>query len=177
MHRASILPLVFLFAATYGVAQSVVSNMTLTNHRVVGNDCPVDMQASHSSGLPVSMNVGPQAATPRGLYQQIHLTMNNLASHEIVSAQITAHGYSNKQKMRELASASQGPDLSKSMDLVLDVKGKGHASSDLSFHHFTAVSFIDVNSITYADGSMWRAPSAGACRVIPDGVMLVSSMR
>jgi hypothetical protein len=177
MHRASTLPLVLLFAATCCTAQNAISNMSLTTQRVVGNDCPVNMQASHTSGFPVSMNAGPQGATPRGLYQQIHLTMKNLVSHEIMSAQITAHGYSNKQKMRELASASQGPDLSKTMEVVLDVKGNGHASSDLTFHHFTAVSSIDVNSITYADGSTWRSSSPGACRVIPDGFMLVSSMR
>lgn len=59
----------------------------------------------------------------------------------------------------------------------LDVKGNGHASSDLSLRRFTSVTSVDLNSLTYADGATWQASSPGACSVVPDPLMLVSAAR
>jgi hypothetical protein len=58
-----------------------------------------------------------------------------------------------------------------------DVKGMGRASSDLSLNRFTAVTAIDLNSITYKDGATWHASSPGACSTIPDLIMLVAAAR
>jgi hypothetical protein len=74
-----------------------------------------------------------------------------------------------------LASSSPEPDLAKTVDVVLDVKGKSEASSDLSLNRFTAVTSIDLNSITYADGNTWHTPSPEACSITPDLIMLVAS--
>jgi hypothetical protein len=101
--------------------------------------------------------------------------MTNLLSREIVSAQFVVHGYSNKGRAMNLANSSSEPDLAKTVDVVLDVKGKSEASSDLSLSRFTAVTSIDLNSITYADGNTWSTPSAEACSVTPDSIMLVAS--
>jgi hypothetical protein len=177
MNYNSILPLVLLFATTSAFAQQPLRHL-----RTTGPACPLDMQATHGPAVPVGMNAikGPaiekQAPVP-ALYQRIHLTMTNLQSHEIVSAQITAHGYSNKLKFMGLGYSSQVPDLSKTLNVVLNVKGKDHASSDLSLSRFTAVSSIDLNSITYADGVTWHASSPAACSVIPDLAMLVAAAR
>jgi hypothetical protein len=43
--------------------------------------------------------------------------------------------------------------------------------------HFTAVTSIDLDSVNYADGSNWQAPSAGACSVQPSMLMQVSETR
>ena len=189
MNHNSILPLVFLVATTSAFAQQPVkpgsaNSTSLTHLRTIGEAaCPLDMQATHGPRVPVGVNAGPaingQAIKPKApaLYQRIHLTMTNRQSHEIVSAQITAHGFSDKWKAIDLANSFQAPDLAKTLDVVLDVKGKGRASSDLSLSRFTAVSSIDLDSITYADGTTWRASSPGACSVTPDMVMLVAATR
>jgi hypothetical protein len=103
--------------------------------------------------------------------------MINFRSHEIASVQITVHGFSDKWKAIDLANSSQTPDLAKSLDLVLDVKGGGSVSRDLSLSLFAAVTSIDLNSITYADGSTWHASSPGACSITPDLTMLVAAAR
>jgi hypothetical protein len=198
MNRATILPLVFLFTTTGAIAQNAVTpdslqTTSLTHLRTPGAYCPVGLLASHGSSLPVAMNaygdvrpqtgpaingrrVVPQVPAP-ALYQRIHLTMINHLSREIVSARFTVHGYSDKPKAIELAGVSQGPDLSKTVNVVLDVKASGHASSDLSLSRFTAVTSIDLNSIIYADGTTWHVPSPGACSVTPDSLMLVAATR
>jgi len=147
--------------------------------------CPVGMQARHGAGVPVSMNAGPSIngspiapnspAFTHTRTQRIHLTMTNLLSREIVSVQFVVHGYSNKGRAMNLANSSSEPDLAKTVDVVLDVKGKSEASSDLSLSRFTAVTSIDLKSITYADGNTWNTPSAEACSITPDLLMLVAS--
>ena len=190
MIRAVILPLVLLFAAPTMFAQQSVppgntKSTVLHRPRKPEASCPVGMQARHGAGVPVSMNAGPSIngspiapnspAFTHTRTQRIHLTMTNLLSREIVSAQFVVHGYSNKGRAMNLANSSPEPDLAKTVDVVLDVKGKSEASSDLSLSRFTAVTSIDLKSITYADGNTWNTPSAEACSVTPDLIMLVAS--
>ena len=190
MIRAGILPLVFLFAASTLFAQQSVppgstKSSVLHLPRTVGASCPIGMQARHGAGLPVAMSAGPSIngspidpnspAFTHERAQRIHLTMTNLLSREIVSAQFVVHGYSNKGRALNLANSSPEPDLAKTVDVVLDVKGKSEASSDLSLSRFTAVTSIDLNSITYADGNTWHTPSRQACSITPDLIMLVAS--
>ena len=190
MIRAVILPLVLLFAAPTMFAQQSVppsntKSTVLHRPRKPEASCPVGMQARHGAGVPVSMNAGPSInwspiapnspAFTHTRTQRIHLTMTNLLSREIVSVQFVVHGYSNKGRAMNLANSSSEPDLAKTVDVVLDVKGKSEASSDLSLSRFTAVTSIDLKSITYADGNTWNAPSAEACSVTPDSMMLVAS--
>jgi hypothetical protein len=190
MIRAIILPLVLLFAAPTMFAQQSVppgntKSTVLNKPRTPEASCPVGMQARHGAGVPVSMNAGPSIngspivpnsqALTHNRAQRIHLTMSNLLSREIVSAQFVVHGYSNKGRAMNLANSSSEPDLAKTVDVVLDLKGKSEASSDLSLSRFTAVTSIDLKSITYADGNTWNTPSAEACSVTPDLLMLVAS--
>jgi hypothetical protein len=170
MIRAGILPLVLLFAAPIVIAQSKSTVLTLP--RTPDASCPVGMQARHGAGIPVGMNAGRSPISPPA--QKIHLTMTNLLAHEIVSAQFVVHGYSNKRRAMNLANSSN-PDLAKTVELVLDVKGKSEASSDLSLSRFAAVTSIDLSSITYADGNTWHTPSPEACSINPDSMMLVAS--
>jgi hypothetical protein len=170
MIRAGILPLVLLFAAPIVIAQQ---STVLTLPRTPAATCPVGMQARHGVGVPVGMNAERSPIAPHA--QRIHLTMTNLLPHEIVSAQFVVHGYSNKGRAMNLANSSSNPDLAKTVELVLDVKGKSEASSDLSLSRFAAVTSIDLNSITYADGNTWHTPSPEACSIAPDMLMLVAS--
>jgi hypothetical protein len=181
MTRARFLPLVFLFAAPTLFAQQSVTpgNAVLTVPRAPEASCPIGMRARHGVGLPVGLYAGPSIEQgPKdspAFTQRIKLTMTNLLAHEIVGAQFVVHGYSNKARGMNLANSSPKPDLAKTVDVVLDVKGKSEASSDLSLSRFTAVTSIDLRSITYADGNTWHTPSSEACSITPDLIMLVAS--
>ena len=83
------------------------------------------------------------------------------------------HGLS--YKWRIIPVSAPTPDIWKTVDVALDVKGNSSASGELSFDHFSTISTIDVNSVTYADGSTWHAPSPGACSVAPSLIMRISS--
>ena len=146
-------------------------------------NCPVGLQVRHGGGHPVSVGAaGPvlngraqDGKVPSVQNQGIHLTLANPGSRDIVSFEITVHGLSEKWRSVPLSDMPQKPDLAKTVDVSLNVKGSGQASRDLTLNRFTAVTSVDVNSIKYSDSSEWQAPSAEACSVTPDLIMLVAA--
>jgi hypothetical protein len=161
MKSVSILPLAIVLATASAIGQDTVL------HR-----------SANPASLTLSSPLTPRADCPVGLQEQrIQLTMTNPSPKEIVSAQITVHGFSDKWRAIPLAGATDSPDLTKRVNVVLNVKGNNHASSDLSLDRFTSVAYVDLNSLTYADGATWQASSPGACSVTPNPFMLVSAAR
>ena len=189
MKCASILSLAILLAGTCAFSQEPVTgsaaNLVLANPRLrmYRTNCPVGLQVQHGPGLPMSRNAGPTIngkplnGQPQKTDQSqgIHLTLINLSPQSIVSAQVVVHGFSDKSRYIPLSGAD--PDLARTVEVALDVKGNGQAGRNLSLSHFTAITAVDVNAITYADGSTWRASSPGACSVSPDLFMLVNAER
>jgi hypothetical protein len=148
-------------------------------------NCPVGLRVKHGPGLPMGMKADGPAINGKPLpygqvqiaeqNQGIHLTLINLSPQSIVSAQVVVHGFSNKWRYVPLSGAD--PDLARTVEVALDVKGNGQASRNLWLSRFTAITAVDVNAITYADGSTWRTSSPGACSASPDLFMLVNAER
>ena len=187
MGRASILSLVFLLSDALLLGQQQLTKQdagsaSLTHVRSAGTNCPIGVEASLVS-LPSVSNAGPSINGQGQLpgqkvtkdYLQLHLDVSNPSSRDIVGAQFTVHGFSRKLRVIDPSDPSNAPDLWRTVDVALDVQGKGHASSELSLTHFTAIiTSIDLDSVTYADGTQWQAPSPGACSTIPNIVMRIS---
>jgi hypothetical protein len=171
MKSASILPLTIVLATTSMFGQS----FTLPP-RIDPSKCPVGLKVERSSGLFAYENakaVPAELAAPSS-EQWFDLRMMNFLPLEIVNAEITVHGFGhNGGIIGPLLTPT--PNLAKTMDVALDVKGNSSASRELSFAHFSAIQTIDVNSVTYADGSAWHTPSPGACSVAPSLIMRISA--
>ena len=188
MKPMSILPLSIMLATASAIGQNApllrspqATPTVLMPPRTPSADCPVGLKVDPSRGLALlerDAKYGPFAPPgPKVLEQRIHLTMTNPSLKEIVSAQITVYGFSDKRRAIPLTGATDGPDLKKRMNLVLNVKGNAHASSDVSLSRFTSVAYVDLDSLTYADGATWRASSSAVCSVTPSLLMLVSAAR
>jgi hypothetical protein len=190
MKCTSILSLAILLAATCAWTQETglrsdaklaVATPPLQMDRT---NCPIGLQVKHGPGLPLAMNAGPSISKKppsdgqvraQDQNQGLHLTLINLSPQSIMSAQLIVHGFSNKSRYISLSKAT--PDLATTVDVALDVKGNGQATRNLSLSHFTAITAVEVNAITYADGATWRTSSPGACSVSPDLLMLVNADR
>ena len=187
MKNSGIVSLATRFAA-FSVALSVATTCALAQtwsvpvHRSGVSNCPVGLEASHG-GLFAKRNVndrdfGPgdsshqQAQLPN---QQIQLTLTNPSSRQIVAAELTVHGLSDHWRNMPLSGDVNDPDLAQQLKISFSVKANGHATQDLSLSRFTAITSIDVNALTYADGSTWRAVSSDVCSVAPSALVLVSS--
>jgi hypothetical protein len=196
MVRVCILPVVFLLSNTLLLAQQQLTKQnvdsgTLSRTRSAAINCPVGVEASFGSGGTSVLRAGPsingnpigqgtegQAKPPVKAGTLLHLDVSNPSSRDIVNAKFTAHGFSRKLRVFNPSDASNAPDLAKTLDVALDVQGNGHASSDLSLTNFTAIiTSIDLDSITYADGSTWRASAPGICSIVPSRVMRIASVR
>jgi hypothetical protein len=186
MKPISILPLAIVLATTSAIGQDTVllrspqaTPSILMQPRTPRADCPVGLKVNHGpSFLKRNTDYGPFAPPdPKVQEQRIQLTMTNPSPKEIVSAQITVHGFSDKWRAIPLAGATDVPDLRKRVNIALNVKGNDHASSDLLLHRFTAVAYVDLDSLTYAGGATWKASSPGVCSVTPELLMLVSAAR
>jgi hypothetical protein len=189
MKCVNMLPLAILFAATCAIGQKTVvdgasNSASLTLPRAYPASCPVGLQAEHGTfsverKASNGRGVGPGSGADRApaLHQRIHLTMKNLLSREIVSAELTVHGLSYQSRLVTLSDASPAPDLAKTVSLVLALKADSDASRDLWLSRFAAVTAIDLKALTYADGSTWHASSSGACSVSPNLLMRADAGR
>jgi hypothetical protein len=174
MKYAGILPLAIVFATTSAFGQYTLAS------RVDPAKCPVGMQVTHSGGfLERNAKFGPtDDVVPSIPEQRINLEMTNLLPHDIVNAEIIARGFSQNWRVIFVSAtpgAQETPDLAKTVEVALDVKGNSSASRELSFARFSAIRTIEVNSVTYADGSTWHASSPAACSVAPSLLMPISA--
>ena len=189
MKCASILSLAILLTTASAFSQETVMHsdaklaLATPPLHMDSTNCPVGLEVKHATGLPTAITAEGPAIHGKPLpygqiadqNQGIHLTLINLSPQSIVSAQVLIHGFSNKRRYVPLPGAD--PDLVTTVDVALDVKGNGQASRNLSLSHFTAITAVDVNAITYADGSTWRTSSPGTCSAPPDLFMSVNVER
>jgi hypothetical protein len=193
--HASILSFVFLISNTLllgqqQITQQELNGRSLTHADSAGKNCPIGLEASlvglrsisnagsFTNGQP-SERKGPsvqdQLSEEKIPYLHLQLDVSNPSPRDIVAAEFTAHGFSRKLRAIDPSDPSNAPNVWKTVDVTLDVQGKGHTSRELSLAHFTAIlTSIDVDSVTYGDGTSWQAPSPGACSIIPNPTVRIS---
>lgn len=137
--------------------------------------CPVSMRAQHlADGGMVKTRTGRFA----GVGQRLHLALAETRSGPIEAATITIHGYSNKARITQALSNRDGSDAARTMAIQLSAEpsgaAAGAAAGDLWVPGMTAVQTIDLNSVTYANGSVRVFTAQQACRVEPDPLMLIA---
>jgi hypothetical protein len=168
----------FLLAAPLVRAQSTANTLTAQAAqaqvlRKAQTACPVGFYAGHSNSL---TQLRAEDAKPGVVSQSLNLRMSNATGHDIVSAKITLHGLSPRYRLSPLtAETAPTGDLSKQVDFDLSVDSGKQAATDLRVFGFTSVQRIDLDSLTYADGTTWTASAQHRCSVIPNGMMLVAS--
>jgi hypothetical protein len=161
--------------------------------------CAIGMFARQGGGLHI-LRAGKdgQPAQPA---MEPSLTLHGTNGKKIVSATITAHGYgapagatplqtNNQSGTHEDLGGSlvahpvnktnptnlhdQHPRLSRTLTVKFQHDGDADFSGDFRLPGFAVLETIDLNSITYADGSIQNF-DASVCHVQPSPLMLVAS--
>jgi hypothetical protein len=116
-----------------------------------------------------------------GAAQRIHLSLGKGSDSErVVAVRITVHGTSNKPRTMAADSRVTGPrlndspDARKTLNLSFSDRDKDEATADLLLRGFTSVTSITLDSLTFADGSIWMPDFGKACRIVPDPLMLIA---
>jgi hypothetical protein len=174
MKHVAAVSLALLFGSMTVTAQSLVLNrqQAILNAVPESSDCPIGFKVEH--GLS-AQTLGASDRQSREIAQQLHVIMSNSGSVDLVGAKITAHGFAAKTRYLPAQSDQTGSaEFTKTVDLRLAAKSNGSAYSDVRLPSFTAVTWIDLDSVTYADGSTWHSSVGKTCHAAP-GLMLISS--
>jgi hypothetical protein len=157
-----------------GFGQVLSGGPRINGVPLASESCPVQMNAQHERGL--TAKVATDKAPPKGIGQQLHIALTNAKSEEITGIKITVHGSTGKGSLLSARAAeANSPEATKTFDLKLTVGAKEDASTDLWVSGLTAVTHIDLDTVTYADGSNWRSSALETCQFRPDRAMLISS--
>ena len=136
--------------------------------------CPVSLRAQHGA---TGGMVQADKSRPKGLAQLLHLTLIDPDSRQIVSARVRVHGVSGKGRVTQALSNPDSGDPDSVRNLVVQFSsapGKT-ATGDLWVPDMTAVLRIDLNSLTYSDGSSRSFTAQETCHVAPDLKMLIAN--
>jgi hypothetical protein len=145
--------------------------------------CPISMDARQEGGLHiVRARDGSQAPQQPAITPSLILTAPQ--GRQILSATITAHGYAAPNGATPLNVAGQaalhsGPiartELSRTVSIKFESDGNGSFSGKFRLAGFTVLESVDLDAVTFGDGSTWSFTSASGCHVTPDPFVLVSA--
>lgn len=168
-----------VFGSVTCVAQNSGQKVSTTITTVVpptNSTCPVDFSAQKGIRAAQMQRVPDKAQADQDPSQPIQLTLNNSTYSKIVGVRVTAYGLNAKGQITPAdAEANTSSAMQKSFDLKLSVDPKSTGSVDLVLSGFTAVSYLNVDSIRYAGGSTWQPSAQQICHVVPNGFMLIGN--
>jgi len=153
------------------------------------SSCPIGIQAQPTPGLtqmvvhgtPPSRDYSNRTDYPS--QQSLRFLLTNPRALGITAIEVTAHGLRPGGYLEPTSSITGGPisgptsgqdKLDKHVTLQLAVAPGKRASSDVRFDGFTSIRSLDLESVTYADGSAWHATAARTCHFEPSRLMLVA---
>jgi hypothetical protein len=162
---------------SFGVSRMEGLSAVSTINPYINIGCPISLRALHgASGDMLKVD----RSRPQGIAQLIHLILTNLDSRRIVAARVRVHGITGKGHITQTKSSRDESDASANLvvrfpDGPEQSAGPGKdVSGDLWVPGMTAVLSIDLNSVTFADGSTWSFAGREACHVAPDKLMLIA---
>jgi hypothetical protein len=146
------------------------------------SSCPIGIQAQPTPGLtqmvvhgtPPSRDDSNRAEYPA--QQSLRILLTNPKALGITGIELRVHGLRPGGHVEPVVSPQQGAGaLDKHVELQLVVDPGKRATRDVRFDGFTSIRSLDLESVTYSDGSVWHASAQQPCRFEPSRVMLVAS--
>lgn len=133
--------------------------------------CPVSLRAQHGADGGIRK---VDKNRPEGIAQLLHLIITSSDSRQIVEARLRVRGTSGKGRVDRSAAASGGMDATRNLMVRFKPGAGNEVIADVWVPGMTAVLQVDLNSLTFADGSMQMFGAADGCRFAPELLMLVA---
>ena len=134
--------------------------------------CPVSLRAHHGSG---GNMVKVDKPRPEGMAQLLHLTLTNPDARQLVAARLRAHGVSGKLRMTQAAQGAADADVHQNLRVTFLPSPDRSVTTNVWVPGMAAVLSLDLDEVTYADGSTWKFQGREGCHVTPDPLMLVAA--
>ena len=92
----------------------------------------------------------------------------------MAAATVTVHGTNAKGQILPADTRQDtSGEITKTLTVRLTAYGEPEVSGDIRLPGFTSTRMVDLESVSYSDGSTWKLSGADTCHVPPDMVMLV----
>jgi hypothetical protein len=112
---------------------------------------------------------------PEGMAQLLHLTLINPDARRLVAARLRVHGVSGKPRLTQAAHDAADADVHQALRVKFLPSPDRSVSANVWVPGMTAVLSLDLDEVTYADGSTWKFLGREACHVAPDPLVLVAA--
>ena len=166
-HRLTAI-LLFTVSATL-VAQAARPSSTLMMQQPLSQDCPVALHADHVPGGAIARAEDSRRAS----HEPLRISFRPTDAHGVVQAELVLHGMSGS---RVVPAGSQAQGSSTESFSVSPTPAASHYFDTVVYpHKLTAVEYLEVKSMTFADGTVWHASPSSTCRVAPDGFTPVAA--
>lgn len=185
--RSTLAVCTLAFAATMAAQESVqmtvqkavtgpTGSKTTTQVVRVTPRCPVAMHLSQGGGMQM---LRADDGTTQPLLTP-SLTLAPVDHRMVVDAKVTIHGAAPGARILPLVSEpAKGnkpePELTRTVELTLKPDDVGEPTAEMSLTGFGFLTRIELNSLTYADGTTWKLAKDSACSVAPDPLLLVAA--
>lgn len=157
---------------SFGTAKvESLTSPTHANVQTAAVGCPVSLHADHGADgniLKVDKN------RPKGLAQLLHLMLVNPDARQIVAGDVTVRGISGKPRMTQTLGSTGQADVVRNLHVRFAAQEGRNIAGDVWAPGMSAVLTVELNSVTFADGSLWRFAGREGCRVTPDPLMLIA---
>jgi hypothetical protein len=174
--------------------EKAADSVILYADRLDNSGCPVGFSASRRA---TGQIMGAGDARQSGPAQGLHLTLDNHSTPAIESIEVKVHGTTPRGRVlpAEMPADTQSSDTaavtvpldridrrSRSTDTITKTFELHRTSADTSLreadvwmHQVGSLRWADLISVTYTDGTTWRATANLKCRAVPSNFLLVGS--
>jgi hypothetical protein len=167
---ASLMLLFALPGASAGQTKAAGAVVLEASH---AEGCPVGFSARHAN-QGATVKVSPQEKSRRQGYE---LNFVPDGQHGIAEARVTLHGLSGARVIPAGETAPAGSEASETFHLSPASGGNHLFRSTVYTEKLTGVLWVELNELTYADGTTWHESERGSCRITPNGFLLVNGGR
>jgi hypothetical protein len=162
MKLCHVLPFALIFSAA--AFSQTTDSRTGTFFGTTDQHCPVGINGKLEER---GMLVSAEGEKRRTDGPSLHLILNNTRARQIVSAEVVVHG--NPKSGRAAQAASRVPDFDEAkmrFPLTGPIAPGENAVFYLALRDLITVSYIDIESLGYADGSIWRPSRHDNCHAV-----------
>jgi hypothetical protein len=103
----------------------------------------------------------------------LSITLRPENTQRIAEASVTLHALSAKSRWMPANSGAEA-DITRDFHLTSHIQTAPSLTADVWLERKATVVWMEVTELRYADGSTWHAGPRARCRVVPDGVVLVT---
>lgn len=157
-----------VLALSSGLWAQKTTSLTVQPQLLADANCPVGLTARHASVGAVRQVKG----APKPVYRGFELSFRPRDGRAIAGARVTLFGMSGAHVIP--AGEQLKAQRSESFTISPEAEGKKLFQSVVYAEKLTAVQWVQLDELTYADGTAWHPLADAPCRITPNGFMLVS---